>query len=99
MTIPNDTIDHIARLSHLKLSDQDKIRLAKNLGNIITFIDQVNAYEIPNPQASHTQEASQPLRPDEPFRSDLERDLIQQNAPAAEEGLYLVPDVIETSSE
>ena len=66
-----------------------------NLSDIITFVDQLEGADTGDtPPMAHPLNGTQPLRADEVTERDR-RELYQTNAPAVEEGLYLVPRVIE----
>ena len=65
------------------------------LSRIVEFVDQLKAAPTTDvvPMA-HPLDQSQRLRADEVTEAN-ERERIQANAPAVEDGLYLVPKVIE----
>ena len=89
------TIDRLLTLSQLELSDQEKDKLADNLNSIIQFIEIMN--EVPTDSVeplSHPIDMEQSLRVDQ-AQSDVEREQVLDIAPSTEEGLFLVPKVIE----
>ncbi|WP_134604273.1 Asp-tRNA(Asn)/Glu-tRNA(Gln) amidotransferase subunit GatC, partial [Pseudomonas aeruginosa] len=66
------------------------------LNNILGLIDQMQAVDTSGVEPlAHPLEATQRLRPDAVTETD-HRDAYQTIAPAVEEGLYLVPKVIES---
>ncbi len=87
-----ETIAHLARLAIDESLIPDYVR---NLSDILSFVEQMNTVDTSGvaPMA-HPLEAVQRLRPDVVTEVD-QRDLFQSIAPATENGLYLVPRVIE----
>ncbi|WP_240461277.1 Asp-tRNA(Asn)/Glu-tRNA(Gln) amidotransferase subunit GatC [Pseudomonas aeruginosa] len=77
------------------LSEADLPRTTETLNNILGLIDQMQAVDTSGVEPlAHPLEATQRLRPDAVTETD-HRDAYQTIAPAVEEGLYLVPKVIE----
>jgi aspartyl-tRNA(Asn)/glutamyl-tRNA(Gln) amidotransferase subunit C len=95
MSLDRTDVEKIAHLARLAISDEEKDRYADDLSKILDLVDQMNAVDTGNvtPMA-HPLHMAQRLRADEPCEPD-QRDLFQSIAPAAEDGLYLVPKVIE----
>jgi aspartyl-tRNA(Asn)/glutamyl-tRNA(Gln) amidotransferase subunit C len=88
-------VEKIAHLARLAVSDDEKDHYAADLSRILGLVEQMNAVDTDDvtPMA-HPLHMVQRLRDDEPSETD-QRDLFQQLAPATEDGLYLVPKVIE----
>jgi aspartyl-tRNA(Asn)/glutamyl-tRNA(Gln) amidotransferase subunit C len=95
MSLDRTDVEKIAHLARLAISDEEKDRYADDLSKILDLVDQMNAVDTGNvtPMA-HPLHMAQRLRADEPCEPD-QRDLFQSIAPATEDGLYLVPKVIE----
>lgn len=95
MALERKDIENIAYLARLAISEADIPEYARNLSNILTLVEQMNAVDTAGvaPMA-HPLDAVQRLREDVVTESD-NRDHFQQHAPAVEAGLYLVPKVIE----
>ena len=95
MSIEIDQVKKIAKLASLKVDDADLQAYATNLSNILGLVEQMNAVDTAGvTPMSHPFDAVQRLREDvvtEPNR----RDDFMAIAPASEDGLYLVPKVIE----
>lgn len=88
-------IDHVARLARLQLSDEERERLAAQLGAILEHaakVGEVATAEVP-PTASAIPR-SNVLRPDEP-RPSLSADQALANAPASGDARFLVPRIVE----
>lgn len=95
MSLGSDDVKKIARLARIAIRAEDIPEYAKNLSNILTFVEQMNAVDTSGiaPMA-HPLDAPQRLRPDSVTETD-QRELFQSIAPRVETGLYLVPKVIE----
>jgi len=89
------TLQHIAMLARLKLTEEEYAESVEKLSRIVDFVDQLSQADTSDvmPMA-HPLDAAQRLRPDEVTEVD-NRDLYQQNAAAVSDGLYLVPKVLE----
>ncbi len=95
MSLDKDQVQHIAMLARLKLADDEFDETVDKLSRIVEFVDQLSQAETEGvvPMA-HPLNESQRLRADEVTESD-EREALQENAFSVENGLYLVPKVIE----
>ena len=95
MVLDINTIEKIAHLSRLQISEKDVPQYTRNLSNILEFVGQMNRVNTTEvvPMA-HPLAAKQRLRNDEVIETD-QRDKFQAIAPHVESGLYLVPKVIE----
>jgi len=95
MSLTADEVKKIAHLARLSIKEENIQGYANNLSGILDLVAQMNAINTDNVQPmAHPQEMIQRLRDDEVTEIN-QRDVLQQNAPATEENLYLVPKVIE----
>lgn len=95
MTISREDIEKVAVLARIRLDEEQIPALEKDLGNILSLVDQLSATDTDNVEPlSHPLDAVQRLRADEVTESN-QREAFQAIAPATENGLYLVPRVIE----
>jgi aspartyl-tRNA(Asn)/glutamyl-tRNA(Gln) amidotransferase subunit C len=88
-------IEKIAWLARLSV-DRDGIReYTRELSSILKLVEQMNSMDTTgvDPMA-HPLELNSRMRPDQVTETD-QRERFQACAPAVEEGLYLVPKVIE----
>ena len=87
-------ITKIARLARIEIAEPDISKHADDLSKIIDFVAQINSINTDGitPMA-HSQDVNQRLRPDE-INEINQRELLQSIAPQTENGLYLVPKVI-----
>ena len=82
-------------LARLQLEDGELDDVVDKLSRIVDFVDQLQAAPTDDvlPMA-HPLNMSQRLRADDVTEVD-QRDIVQENAPATENGYYLVPKVLE----
>jgi aspartyl-tRNA(Asn)/glutamyl-tRNA(Gln) amidotransferase subunit C len=95
MSLTAEKIQEIARLARLEITQNDTPRYVENLSGILDFVEQMAQVDTTDitPMA-HPVDAPQRLRADK-ITEFNQRELLQQNAPAVESGLFLVPKVIE----
>jgi aspartyl-tRNA(Asn)/glutamyl-tRNA(Gln) amidotransferase subunit C len=88
-------IRHLSALAQLKLSDEEAQAVAGDLSRIIAMVDQMQALDTEGVKPlAHPLDSAARLRPDL-ISEEVDRDLYQQGAPETEDGLYLVPRVVE----
>ena len=93
----SESIDtaHLCRLSQLALDSDQLQALDRDLANIIAMIDVMQAIDTDGiAPLAHPLETPQRLRPDAVTES-VDRAAFQAVAPATEQGLYVVPRVVE----
>jgi len=95
MSLDSEAIKKIANLARLQIEESDIPGYAKNLSNILDLVTQMDSVNTDGvtPMA-HPLDAVQRLRTDEVTEQD-QREHFQEHAPQVEDGLYLVPKVIE----
>lgn len=95
MSLSKEQVQHIALLARLNLAEDDFDDVVDKLSRIVDFVDQLQAVPTDDvvPMA-HPLDQTQRLRPDVVTETD-HRDVYQENAPSIQDGLYLVPKVIE----
>jgi aspartyl-tRNA(Asn)/glutamyl-tRNA(Gln) amidotransferase subunit C len=93
--LSHQEIDRLARLARLALSPAEATELRAQLNDILQMVDAMRAVDTTGvAPMSHPQEVTQRLRDDRVTEPDR-RDAFLALAPATEDGLYLVPKVIE----
>jgi aspartyl-tRNA(Asn)/glutamyl-tRNA(Gln) amidotransferase subunit C len=95
MSLDKTDVEKIAHLARLAIAEDDIPGYAQNLSNILDLVEQMNAVNTDDvaPMA-HPLDAHQRLREDKVTETN-QREHFQQVANAVENGLYLVPKVIE----
>ena len=90
-----DEIRRIARLARLELGAAEAEALGRDMNGILALVEQMGAVDTRGVEPmSHPQEMAQRMRDDAITEGD-ERERFQSVAPQVEDGLYLVPKVIE----
>jgi aspartyl-tRNA(Asn)/glutamyl-tRNA(Gln) amidotransferase subunit C len=95
MAIEQEEIEKIADLARVRISGQQIGEVTQRITEILGMVDQLQAVDTTGiePMANPL-DATQRLRADEVTEVN-QRDAFQAIAPAVENGLYLVPIVIE----
>ena len=95
MTLTPEEIRNIANLARLHIDDEEVARYQQDLSRILEFVEQMNQVDVSGIEPmAHPQELVQRLRTDK-VTEDNQREKFQSIAPATQDGLYLVPKVIE----
>lgn len=95
MPLSVDDVQRAAHLARIEITPAEAADVRAKLEGIFRMIERMRAVDTTGIVAmSHAQDVALPLREDRVTDGDR-RALYQRNAPAVEEGLYLVPKVIE----
>ncbi len=88
-----DTVDHVAELARLTLSDEEKRLFALQLDEILSWAESLLALDVAGvPPMSHTL-AADSWHEDQPAAC-LDRERVLAEAPDPAEGLFRVPRVL-----
>jgi aspartyl-tRNA(Asn)/glutamyl-tRNA(Gln) amidotransferase subunit C len=99
MSLSDDQVRRLARLARIGIRPDESAAVIDRLNRVLGLIDQLKAVDTAGIEPmAHPLDALLPegqrLRADAVTETDR-RELFQSVAPAVEEGLYLVPKVIE----
>lgn len=95
MSLDQTDVDKIAHLARVDIEAKDTPEYLANLTSILDLVDQMQSVDTQGVEPlSHPMDAIQRLRADDVTESN-QRALLQTVAPAVEEGLFLVPKVID----
>jgi aspartyl-tRNA(Asn)/glutamyl-tRNA(Gln) amidotransferase subunit C len=95
MSLSDDQIRRLARLARIAVQPGETAEVGKRLNRILELVGEIQAVDTQGVEPmSHALDVVQRLRPDEVTEGD-QREGFQSVAPAIEDGLYLVPKVIE----
>ncbi|MBT4238430.1 Asp-tRNA(Asn)/Glu-tRNA(Gln) amidotransferase subunit GatC [Oceanospirillaceae bacterium] len=95
MALENADIDKIAILARLQVTPSETSDYANSISSILSLIDQMQQVSTEGVEPlSNPHDASQRLRKDE-VTCDNQREAFIALAPAAQDGLYLVPKVLD----
>lgn len=95
MALDRSDITNIAELARLAIAEEDIGQYQTELSNILNLVEQMNAVDTDNVEPlAHPADAVQRLRADIVTETN-QREKYMACAPAQENGLFLVPKVIE----
>ena len=95
MSITTDDVHHIAALARLRIESGEVEAYAASLSRILGLVEEMNRVDTAGIEPmAHPLDVALRLRDDEVTEADR-RDKFLELAPASEDGLYLVPRVIE----
>jgi aspartyl-tRNA(Asn)/glutamyl-tRNA(Gln) amidotransferase subunit C len=99
MPIDRATVEHVAHLARLALSDEERERFADQLGRILEYCAKLNELLLADvPPTSHVIPMTNVLREDA-VKPALSREEVLAQAPAHEGGFFRVPRVLETGTD
>ncbi len=97
MPTPEIDVRYVADLARLKLSDDEVNRFQKQLGDVLTYITQLQKVDVSGVDAlKSTEPLTNNLRADVPNPATcLPIEAVMKNAPAHENDLIIVPKMVE----
>ncbi|WP_462321255.1 Asp-tRNA(Asn)/Glu-tRNA(Gln) amidotransferase subunit GatC [Halochromatium sp.] len=95
MALDTSDVAKIAHLARLAVSDGELDHFSTELSSILNLVEQMSSLDTTGVEPmAHPLHMTQRLRPDQVTEAN-DRDRFQPIAPQTEDGLYLVPKVIE----
>lgn len=95
MSIEQNEIEKVAELARIRIADEQIGEVTQRIAEILNMVDRLQAIDTEGVEPmANPHDACQRLRADEVTEVN-QRDAFQAIAPAVENGLYLVPKVIE----
>ena len=95
MSLDRADIEKLAELARVRIADGDIDEVTQRITGILDLVDQMQAVDTGDVEPmANPLDATQRLRTDQVTETDRRADF-QALAPAVEEGLYLVPRVVE----
>jgi aspartyl-tRNA(Asn)/glutamyl-tRNA(Gln) amidotransferase subunit C len=95
MSLSLAQVEHIAKLAHLALSDEEKTRYREQLSAILDYAQRLQGLDTEAIAPTATiLPVDSIMRPDE-SRPSMPREELLLNAPEAEDGMFRVPPVLE----
>jgi aspartyl-tRNA(Asn)/glutamyl-tRNA(Gln) amidotransferase subunit C len=93
--ITRDEVEHVARLARLVLTDDEIDQFGEQLGVILEHAQDIAELDVEDvPPTAHPVPVENVLRADD-VRRGLDRDEVLAQAPAAEDGRFRVPRILE----
>lgn len=95
MKITIETVEHVANLARLYLSEEEKKEMANTLSSILDYMDKLNELDTTDvPPTAHIIPLKNVFREDV-VKESLPREEVLKNAPEKERGFFKVPRIIE----
>ncbi len=95
MSVDANDIEKVATLARIQITDDQIPEVTNSINTVLGLIDKMQAVDTSSVEPlANPHDSLQPLRADE-VTAVNERDILMSNAPATEDGLFLVPKVIE----
>lgn len=94
--VDTKTVEYIAELARLGLSEDEKKNLGTNLAQILSYVEQLNEVSTSPTQRSPERQSpsAAPMRSDEVVPSLEPRELLN-NGPCVKRGFFAIPKVIQ----
>ena len=94
-TITQDQVRHVAKLSRLKLNDQQVQQFSAQMANILTYVEKLNELDTSKVEpTAHAVPIKNILREDV-FTDGMGIEKVLQNAPESDGPFFKVPRVLE----
>ncbi len=88
-----DTVDHVARLARLSLSDTERQTFARQLDEILSYAEVLQGLDTAEVEPMRHATATESFRADTP-EPGLRRESVVEGAPDPAEGLFRVPRIL-----
>ena len=96
ITVDDNLIAKLEKLSSLKIEDDKKEQIKKDISQMLEFVNNLNEVDTSNIEAmASTVEGGTPFREDIAVSSKEISGMILQNAPKSEDNYFVVPKIIE----
>lgn len=97
MAISETHVRHVAKLARLKLTDEQITQFARQLGDILAYVEKLDALDTTHVQpTAHAAAITNVFREDQP-RPGIGSDAVLKNAPDSAPPFFKVPKVLEQS--
>lgn len=86
-------VEHVAKLARLELTEEEKVKFSKQLGDILEYAQQMNEIDTEGVEPmSHAIPIVNVMREDEVVH-EFSREELMANAPLKEDGFFRVPKI------
>lgn len=94
MSLTENEVRHVAMLARIALTDEQIHTLQGELNSILGHIDTIQQLDLDGvPPTAHAVPMVNSTRPDVP-RQGLSREMALLNAPEAEDGAFVIPQIV-----
>ena len=88
-----ETVEHVARLAHLSLTNEERTTFARQLDDVLAYAESIQSLDTEGVEPMSHVSGVGLLREDRPQPS-LDREGVLAEAPDADHGLFRVPRVL-----
>lgn len=86
-------VEHVAKLARLELTEEEKEKFTKQLGDVLKYVEQMNEVDTTGVEPmAHAFDVVNVMREDEVVYEQT-KDELMKNAPEAENGFFRVPKI------
>lgn len=86
-------VEHVAKLARLDVTEEEKVKFSKQLGDVLKYVEQMNEVDTSNVEPlSHVVDFNNVMRDDE-IHYDCTKEQLMMNAPEEENGFFKVPKI------
>ena len=86
-------VEHVAKLARLELTEDEKVKFTKQLGDVLKYVEQMNEVDTTDVQPmAHAFDLVNVMREDEVVSEQTKEELMK-NAPEEENGFFRVPKI------
>ena len=95
MSLNQSEIEKLATLARINISEDESQQVTERISAVLELVDQLQAQNTEGVEPmAHPMDAVQTLRNDRVTETN-QREVLMSNAPASQDGLFLVPKVID----
>ena len=93
MAITVKDVEHVAKLARLELTEEEKEKFTRQLGDVLKYVDQMNEVHTSNVEPlAHPIEFVNVMR-DDVIHYEQTKEQLMANAPDEENGFFKVPKI------
>ena len=97
MKITKETVDYVARLARVALTDEEKELFTHQLGEILGYMERLSQVDTTSVEpTSHVVDLYNVMRSDEPGEPLSLKDVLKNAPQSDDEGMIVVPRVIDS---
>ena len=86
-------VEHVAKLARLELTETEKEKFTKQLGDVLKYVEQMNEVDTTNVKPmAHAFDIVNVMREDKVVK-EVTREELLKNAPEEEDGFFRVPKI------
>ena len=86
-------VEHVAKLARLELTEEEKEKFTKQLGDVLKHVDAMNEVDTSNVEPmAHAIDFVNVMREDVP-NQEISKEALMSNAPDEENGFFKVPKI------